>query len=112
MLHVLQDIGARFQKASDSWPQGVVPTIGQTEYIEVKCPYCDETGMRYVGTSGDHQQYGPMLYSKCPTCDGTRVTRHPFPAQIVKLAKLLAHQDEITIARTLAGLCIGMKPNE
>jgi len=101
ILHVLKDVNARFNRASKQWENGIIPTISETEEIEVKCPYCDETGMRYVGTSGDHQQYGPMLYSKCPTCNGTRVKEsYPFPREIVKLAKLLAHQDELTIART------------
>ena len=110
ILHILKDAEMRFHRASKQWENGVVPTITQTEYIDVRCPYCDETGMRYVGTSGDHQQYGPMLYSKCPTCDGTRVSeRHPFPKQIVKLARLLANQSELTIARTLAGLLMGFK---
>ena len=104
----LREINKQFDKAMNGkkW----VPTIAEaSEILRVPCRECNGYGSvraSFVPEGG----MAPVACRKpCPKCSGLIYEDHRFPAAIVTLAKNLAHQDELTIARTLAGVCMGMQ---
>ena len=46
----------------------------------------------------------------CPTCKGLKYVEDRFPIEVVRLANELRNQTPLVIAKTLAGLMLGMKP--
>jgi len=109
ILHILKDCSVRFKRASESWPQGVVPTISETEPVYEICARCRGKGQKH----GSYVPKGGMApvfcWQPCDTCDQTGKIGHPFPREIAKLANMLEHKDALQIARTLAGMMLGFK---
>src|SRR5438128_11968177 len=93
MIEVLKDVNARFRKASESWPEGVVPTIGDCDLVYEKCHRCHGNGKRDSSYCPKGGMAPVWCLVDCDICGGTGKLGHPFPSQLVKLAKLLANHD-------------------
>lgn len=113
-MDINKAINEHFERAfKNGSKKKFVPTIAdQTQVLRVPCAECNTLGW----VSASYVPKGSYVASAgrkpCPECGGVGFYEHHFPSSVVTLAKALAHQDELTIARSLCGIMMGMEISE